>query len=412
MKRLFWLGALAASLVTPAALAQTAPEGYTLQQIVILSRHGIRAPLANTGSALVQSTDKPWPKWDVAGGELTERGGALEVFLAHNMRKWMENEKVLSTEACPTPTQFYAWANSLQRTYNTARYFIANTFVACDVPIYHQREMGNMDPLFNPVITDNSAEFRQKAVNAMEAQRQKYDFDESYKLLESIVDYRHSPACKEKPSCSLSQEKDTFSANYRLEPNVSGPLKTANALVDAFTLQYYQGLPREQVAWGGIKSDKQWQLLEKLKNGYQDILFTTPGVARNVAKPLLQYFNRQLVEKATSAAKITLLVGHDSNIASLLAALDAKPWQLPGQFERTPISGKVVFQRWHDTQGNRDLMKIEYFYFTAEQMRNLDKMGFDTPVQRYTLELKGCPVDSNGFCPMQKFSALLGEAAK
>jgi hypothetical protein len=37
----------------------------------------------------------------------------------------------------------------------------------------------------------------------------------------------------------------------------------------------------------GIASDKQWQVLSKLKNGYQDSLFTSAEVARNVAKPLV-----------------------------------------------------------------------------------------------------------------------------
>ena len=414
MKRLFWSAAITTALALPTTMAQTTPGGYTLQQVVIVSRHGIRAPLANNGSALAQATAKPWPTWNVAGGELTDRGALVEIFFAHQMRKWMTHEKVLSTEQCPTKKQFFAWANGLPRTHDTAQFFVSNTFIACDVPIFHQRKMGEMDPLFNPVITEDSDDFRQKAVAAMVTSRQHVDLKESYKLLEQIVDYPASPACKAKADepCNLSDEKDTFRADYRLEPSVSGPLKTANALVDAFTLQYYEGFPQNEVAFGGIQSDKQWQLLEKLKNSYQAILFTTPQVARNVAKPLLNYLDQQLVEKPAAAPKVTLLVGHDSNIASLLAALEAKPWQLPGQFEQTPISGKVVFQRWHDSKSNRDLMKIEYLYFNAEQMRNVSKMGFDTPVQRYTLELTGCPTDSNGFCPMEKFSEVMREVAK
>jgi glucose-1-phosphatase len=43
-----------------------------------------------------------------------------------------------------------------------------------------------------------------------------------------------------------------------------------NSLVDAFTLQYYEGFPADQVAWGEIKTDQQWRVLSKLKNGYQD----------------------------------------------------------------------------------------------------------------------------------------------
>ena len=141
----------------------------------------------------------------------------------------------------------------------------------------------------------------------MEASRQRVDLTESYKLLEQIVDYSASPTCKAQSGkpCTLSDEKDTFRADYRLEPSVSGPLKTANALVDAFTLQYYEGFPQDEVAFGGIKSDKQWQLLEKLKNSYQSILFTTPEVARNVAKPLLNYLDQQLAEKWCSSAGMT-----------------------------------------------------------------------------------------------------------
>ena len=229
--------------------------------------------------------------------------------------------------------------------------------------------MGTMDPTFNPVIVDDSAAFSEKAVQAMEKERQGMQLGESYKLLEAITDYRNSPSCKEKQQCSLSEGKDTFSAKYQQEPGVSGPLKVGNSLVDAFTLQYYEGFPKDQVAWGEIKTDKQWQVLSKLKNGYQDSLFTSPEVARNVAKPLVKYIDNALVGDAAKAAKVTLLVGHDSNIASLLTALDFKPYQLHNQYERTPIGGKLVFQRWHDNGGNRDLMKIEYVYQSTEQCR-------------------------------------------
>ncbi|VTM54206.1 glucose-1-phosphatase [Klebsiella pneumoniae] len=48
---------------------------------------------------------------------------------------------------------------------------------------------------------------------------------ESYKLLETMIDYRNSPSCKEKKVCSLSEGKDTFSAGYQQEPGVSGPVE-------------------------------------------------------------------------------------------------------------------------------------------------------------------------------------------
>ena len=57
-------------------------------------------------------------------------------------------------------------------------------------------------------------------------------------------------------------------------------------------------------------------------------------------------------------------------------------------------------------------MKIEYVYQSSEQLRNADVLSLKSPAQRVTLELKDCPVDTNGFCPIDKFNTLMNDAAK
>lgn len=413
MKKTLLAATIMGSLVmTCGVQAQTTPDGYKLQQVLIMSRHNLRAPLANNGSVLEQSTPQKWPEWDVPGGQLTTKGGVLEVYMGHYMREWLAQQGMVTSGECPASDAVYAYANSLQRTVATAQFFITGAFPGCDVPVHHQEKMGTMDPTFNPVITDNSETFSKTATTAMDKERQQMKLAESYQLLEKIVDYKDSPSCKEKQTCSLTGPKDSFSAKYQEEPGVSGPLKVGNSLVDAFTLQYYEGFPMDQVAWGEIKTDEQWRVLSRLKNGYQDSLFTSPEVARNVAAPLVKYIDKALVKDADKTPKITLLVGHDSNIGSLLTALDFKPYELHDQNERTPIGGKLVFQRWHDEKGNRDLMKIEYVYQSTKQIRNADKLTLEAPPQRVTLALNGCPVDADGFCPMDKFSEVMNEAVK
>ena len=413
MKQSLWTLTFAAMLpFTTAAMAETVPQGYQLEQVLIMSRHNLRAPLANNGSVLEQSTPNTWPEWEVPGGQLTTKGGVLEVYMGHYMREWLAQQGLVTSGECPAPETVYTYANSLQRTVATAQFFINGAFPGCDIVVHHQDKMGTMDPTFNPVITDESTAFRDRAVQAMEKERQSLKLDESYKLLSQMTDYQNSPACKEKQECSLSEAKDSFSANYQKEPGVKGPLAIGNSLVDAFTLQYYEGFPLDQVAWGEIKTDQQWRVLSQLKNGYQDSLFTSADVARNVAKPLVKYIDNALVTDAAKTPKITVLVGHDSNIASMLKALDFDTYTLPGQYERTPIGGKIVFQRWHDTKANRELMKIEYVYQSTEQLRNADKLTLETPPQRVTLALKGCPVDADGFCPMDTFAKVMNTAAK
>lgn len=134
-------------------------------------------------------------------------------------------------------------------------------------------------------------------------------------------------------------------------------------------------------------------------------------MAHDVAAPLVDYIRSQLIDQDKSAAPaFTFMVGHDSNIASLLAALKVKPYQLPGQYEQTPIGGQVVFERWHDNKTNKDLLKIEYVYQSTEQLRDADTLSLAHPPERVTLQLTGCPIDSNGYCSWSDFTNVLNDA--
>ncbi|WP_017349761.1 bifunctional glucose-1-phosphatase/inositol phosphatase [Pantoea sp. A4] len=391
--------------------AQAAESDMQLQQVLLLSRHNIRAPLADNGSVLEQSTKKSWPQWDVPGGQLTTKGGVLEVYMGNYTRQWLAQQGLVQNGVCPDSNNVFVYANSLQRTVATAQFFVNGAFPGCDIPVTHQDEMGTMDPVFNPVITNDNPDFNKKALAAMTAANEQLSLKPAYQRLEKLVDYKAAPACKDKKQCDLENGNNTFSADNGKEPNVNGPLKVANSLMDAFTLQYYEGFPADQVAWGQIKTAEQWQELSALKNGYQDALFSTPEVAREVAAPLADYIRSQLIDQdSANAPKVTVMVGHDSNIASLLSALQVKPYTLPGQFEKTPIGGQVVFERWHDKKNNKDLLKLEYVYQTADQLRDADVLSLKNPPKRVTLQLAGCPTDANGYCSWEQFNQALNGA--
>ncbi|KFT08259.1 hypothetical protein JG32_21800, partial [Salmonella enterica subsp. enterica serovar Bareilly str. CFSAN000227] len=79
-KSLLAVAVAGAVLLSSAVQAQTTREGYQLQRGLMMSRHNLRAPLANNGSGLAQSTPNARPAGDGPGGELTTKGGVLEVY--------------------------------------------------------------------------------------------------------------------------------------------------------------------------------------------------------------------------------------------------------------------------------------------------------------------------------------------
>lgn len=80
--------------------------------------------------------------------------------------------------------------------------------------------------------------------------------------------------------------------------------------------------------------------------------------------------NSHFVEQnKNEKSKLLIMFGYDANIASVMSVLDFAPYQLPEQYENTPIGGKLVFQRWHDKKTNKDYLKVEYIYQSVNQLR-------------------------------------------
>ncbi|MFL6956814.1 bifunctional glucose-1-phosphatase/inositol phosphatase [Nocardiopsis yanglingensis] len=379
---------LALALVSSAAAAAPAPvHGDTLAQVVLLSRHNLRAPVVASG-ALANATPERWPDWDVGAGELTTKGGVLEVYMGRYMGQWLRQAQLLPASGCPQPADFHAHANSLQRTQATAQFFVAGAFPGCHVAVEQRMPLGTMDPLFDPVIHRDHAAFRTRAVSVMQQALSASDLAPALSVVEGITLYPQSAACTGRSNCHLALADTTFSAEPGKEPRASGSLALASGLVDALLMEHYQGsgIPRE--GWGRLTTEAQWHALAQIRNRYQDILFGTPEVARDVAAPLLARVDALLEDPASP--KVSLLVGHDSNIGSVLAALGITDYTLPGQYEKTPIGGLLQFERWRDRGAGEVRYRLVYVYPTREQLRGAIPLTDAQPPGRVELVLPGC----------------------
>lgn len=398
---------LALALVSSAAAATPAPmQGDQLEQVVLLSRHNLRAPVVASG-ALANATPERWPGWDVASGELTAKGGVLEVYMGRYIGQWLRQAQLLPPSDCPQPGDFHAHANSLQRTQATAQFFVAGAFPGCHVAIEQRMPLGTMDPLFNPVIHRDDAAFRARAVSAMQQARAASDLAPALAVVEAITRYPQSAACKGRSDCHLMLADTTFNAEPGKEPRASGSLALASGLVDALLMEHYQGSSTSREGWGRLNTEGQWQALAQIRNRYQDILFGTPEVARDVAGPLLARVDALLEDPASP--KVSLLVGHDSNIGSVLAALGISDYSLPGQYEKTPIGGLLQFERWRDRHSGEERIRLAYVYPTTAQLRDALPLTNAQPAGRVALRVPGCAAQG---CTVAEFQRLLHPAAR
>lgn len=375
-------------------------EKYTLKEVVILSRHNIRSPLSDNGSALGKLTPHRWTNWSAASSELTLRGGVLETMMGQFFRKWLVSEGLFTENYVPNADEVNFYANSMQRTIATAQYFSSVFMPVANVAVRHRYAPSKMDPVFFPRLTKVSEAFCSDAMNQIAAMGGKKGIrgineglEDSYRIIADVLDLKDSPACKSGETCTFDDYDTQIILKKGEEPAMKGSLKLANSASDAFILQYYEEADAQKAAFGHDISISDWEKIARIKDVYGDVLFTAPVVAYNVAHPLLVYMNDEL---NSDARKFTFLCGHDSNIASVNAALEVEDYELPSSIEKkTPIGSKLVFEKWIDKSGN-EFVAINLVYQTTEQLRNIEMLDLDHSPMVYQLQLKGLKLNADG----------------
>ena len=382
-------------------------DRYTREEMVILSRHNIRSPLSAPGSVLSRITPHAWFDWSSAPGELSLRGGALEMEMGQFFREWLISEGFFEKNAVPTADDVRFYANSIQRTRATARAFAAGMFPMADIEVEQHTPLGTMDPVFNPQITKISDGFLAKAYAEIEAMGgTDGPLKEKYALLEKVLDIKASLAAKN-DTTSFGQFPSSVRFEMGKEPMMTGGLKLACSASDALTLQYYEEPDAVKAGFGHKLSEKDWADVSSVKDWYQDVLFAAPSVAANVARPMLQEL---LAELRKPGRKFAFLCGHDSNIGSVLAALGVEPYSAHGAIEtKTPIGGKILFQKFRGQDG-RLYADIWLVYATTDQLRELSILSLQHPPMAVQLHLKGLTPNADGLYLFADLQHRFGEA--
>ncbi len=394
--------------------AEADPSGYTLDRVVVLSRHNIRSPLSGSGSLLDEITPHEWFTWTSKPSELSLRGAVSETMMGQYYRLWLEQEGLIPENWQPEEGAVRFYANAKQRTIATARYFSAGLLPVAAVPIETHAAYDTMDPVYDNAINFTTEEYVRDALAEIAEKGGEAGFDGILKnldgaldLLMETADVADSEHYRSGKYGDLKSGETVITLEEGAEPKMTGPIKTATSLADAMTFHYYEEADEQKSAFGHKLTLADWQLIHSIVDTYTDMLFCSPLVCVNVAHPLLEEIRSEMTAEGR---KFSFLCGHDSNVASVLASLKAEEYRLPETVEQdTPIGVKLTFERWLSPEGEA-FWKASLVYESTEQLRSMAPLTAENPPMKFPLRFEGVSADENGFIPEAAMFAMLDGA--
>ena len=381
---------------------------YQLKEVVVMSRHNIRSPLTSGGAAHTRVTPHQWFAWTPPSSQLSLRGGVLETEMGQFFRKWLVGEGLLPDNYRPEGSEVLFYANSRQRTFATAKYFSAGFLPFANVEIQHKYFEDKMDPVFTPKFTKMNAKYRQQILDEMQTihggpQAWMQSVQPTLTMMEDILDMAHSPAAKN-DTTHFRYDDTQFVLEKGDEPKMKGGYKLANSVADAPVLQCYES--ESMTAFGHQLTEKQWRDICAVKEVYDALLFTTHSAAVNLAYPLVSRIREELHH---IGRKFTFLCGHDSNLASIGAALRLRYPETEQALElHTPIGSKLVFEKWSD--GTEEYVAINLVYQRVGQLQNRTLLSTDEPPMVKPVTIDGLTPNSDGLYRLSELDARMAEA--
>lgn len=129
--------------------APASAQSAQLERVVVVFRHGVRAPLQGEAAA-AHYADQPWPQWSTPASLLTPHGRQGVRLSGEYLRQWLVQQALLPRSGCPATGSMSVWANTDQRTIESGALLADALAPGCGIVAGH-REAGSNDPLFRPI---------------------------------------------------------------------------------------------------------------------------------------------------------------------------------------------------------------------------------------------------------------------
>ncbi len=428
--RLFLLIVFGLLTFSGSSSAQSAPPrpkpDATLEYVVLLSRHGVRSPLGVPG-ALDKFSAAPWPRWEVPPGFLTPHGYALIKLFGAWDRARFSSDGLLAPAGCADAAHVTILADTDQRTRETGKALAEGMLPGCSVPVHSLHAFEN-DPLFRSLEAGVGRANYALATAAIagriggDPNNLTAAFHAQLDALERVLlGCGHASPPERKRTSIFDVGAALVPGNGDRPASLRGPVMSASVMVENFLLAYTDGKPDADVGWGCVDGSTLRSLMQ-LDTASWEFGTRTRAIARMKASNLLFHIQKSIAQSVAGkpvdgalgspADRLLILVGHDTNIATVAGALGID-WIVDGRVDDTPPGGALLFELWRSRPDGKPFVRLEYTAQTLEQMRQAQPLTPANPPGQEPIFVPGCSgplpeIDMS--CSLDSFRAAMNAA--
>ena len=394
----------------------SSPGGGDLLEVVVLMRHGVRAPIESETRSSAYNA-QPWPSWPAQPGVLTSHGAEALRLLAEFYRA--RYPSLLQSSSCANPG-IYIEANTTQRTIASARALVSGLSPQCAVQVHSSASRFN--PLFSPSMSASVDRQRITDATLGRMANQPGWFTNAFarpleKMHRVLTDCEGSGCNRSVPDFRSVRVQHGVAAVR--DPRVESPVTLGADFAENFLLEYTEGMPMPQVGWGRVSRADLDDLMQ-MNTQYHDFMLRTPYEAQVAASDLAAHIRDTVVSAASgkpmpyrlgnAGDHFVLLDGHDANL-TWLGGLLHLDWLLPDQtFNATPPGSALVFEVRRSHAGGATV-QVLFLSQTLDQMRELRPLTGAEQPSIAPVFVPGCSGPAPNFaCSVQEFAHIVDSA--
>jgi 4-phytase/acid phosphatase len=420
---------LLAVQVSAQTLANQATDPTVLKQIIIYGRHSVRSGTV-PDATLATLASQPYPAFEVQPGYLTPHGAQAEILLGSYFRGYLLAEGLLTGADGADAQKSYFRANSIQRSNVTAASLATGLLPAATVPV-HSYPLGQVDPVFDPITAGvaivDTARATQEVSGIFSGVALPSALSGEYSLIRSVL--FNYPNGTQPPPATPAGLVDGTAMPVPLTATStpatgfiinSGGLNIIDSAIDPFVMQYTDGMPLQNVAWGQLSLNElsqQTRIVTQVFNLELNSPYLIQVQGSNAAAHVLRSMQQAVkggnVPGAFSAPGTNLVVAisSDGYVVALANLLHAH-WMLPGyQQDFAAPGGALVFELRQVRSTGEYIVRVYYTAQTFDQLRNLTPLTTDQPPATMQLLIpNGDQADGSLDVSFHKFNELMTKA--